>query len=310
MIRRTSFLGSFAAAVAAPRIALAASASIPLQVGAMLLDTAGQAYYAADNGFFADAGLDAKVNVMNNGAAILAGVLSGSLDIGFASPASLVQARERGIPIRFVAPGAVGSDKTLTTGLMVLKDASLKSARDLEGKTVAVAGLRDITQFMTMAWLDRNGANLASVQFIEIPYAEMAPALQQGRVAAACMIEPHVTAAKATCRTLAALDTVLGHRYMQTGWTATEPWIAANADALARFRSAIRRSARWANDHHEQSAPILARYTKMTPEQIAGLQRSYYDDAALNAALIQPSVDLIVKYGKLAPMSASDLIAG
>ncbi len=294
-MHRPSFLGSLGCAIAAPQAVWGASVAIPLRVGAMLLDTAGQAYYAADAGFFADGGFDAKVTVMNNGASILAAVLSGNLDIGFASPASLVQARERGIPVRFIAPGAIYTGPQPNTALMVQRDAPVHAARDLNGKIIAVAGLKDITQFQTMAWLDRNGADLPSVQFIEIPYAEMAPALQQGRISAACLVEPHLTAAKATCRMLANLNTVFGRRYMLTGWFATESWIAANADALARFRTVMQRSGRWANGHQQESGAILIRYTKLTPEQIATLQRSHYDDAGvLDPVLIQPGVDVIV----------------
>ncbi len=299
------------AALVVPRPSPASAAdAVPFKLGTMLLDASGEGYYGADQGFFAASGLDVKINVMNNGAAILAAVMSGNLDAGFASPASLTLARSRGIAARFVAPAAIYVGPEPNTGLMVLKDGPIASARDLTGKTIAVAGLKDITQFMTQAWLDRNGGDAQAVQFTELPYAEMAIALQQNRVAAACLVEPYLSAAKTSARTLANLNLIFGKRYLIAGWFSSDDWIARNGATLERFRAALRDTARWANGHHPESGVILAKYTKLTPEQLATLQRSQYDEGTrIDPAMIRPAVDVIVKYGKLPPVSVGDLIA-
>lgn len=309
---RAQALALLGAATLAPGVVSAATPApaIPLQLGAMLLDTSGQAYYAAEEGFFSTAGLDVKLNVMNNGSSILAAVMSGSLDIGFASPASLILARSRGIAVRFIAPAALYVGPEPNTAIMVAKESPIQTARDLTGKTIAVAGIKDITQFQSQAWLDRNGGDAGAVQYVELPYAEMAIALQQNRVSAACFVEPFLTAAKPTCRMVGNLNAVFGRQYLLTGWFAAESWLQRNAEAANRFRAVMQQTARWANAHHPESGVILAKYTKLSTEQLATLQRSHYEESArLDAVLLQPAVDVLVKYGKLAPLSATDLIA-
>ncbi len=84
--------------------------------------------------------------------------------------------------------------------IMAAQNSTVKSGADLNGQTVAVNGLRDLTQYEMQAWIDQTGGNVGSVKLIEIPFSEMATALVAGRVAAAILAEPAWTAALATCR--------------------------------------------------------------------------------------------------------------
>jgi hypothetical protein len=71
----------------------------------------------------------------------------------------------------------------------------------------------------------------------------------------------------------------------------------------------MHQTALWANTHHAESAEILRRYSKITPEVMATMVRSTYGDAPrLEAPMLQPVIDVAVKYGTTAPTSAADLI--
>src|SRR5581483_1815372 len=145
--------------------------------------------------------------------------------------------------------------------------------------------------------------------FIEVPYAEMGVALQQGRIAAGCVIEPYTTAVKAIAQTIGNLNDAIAHRYLLAGWFATEPWLAQHAAVAERFVAAMAKIARWANGHRRESAAILTTYTKIPPETIATMARSRYDESPrVEPAVLQPVVDVMVKYGGLRPMAAADLI--
>src|SRR5471030_2907006 len=117
-----------------------AATLLPVRLGAMPIDTAAEAFYALDQGFFTAAGLDVTLTILNNGSSLAAAVSAGSLDIGFASPSTLMLAHLRGLPVWFLAPAAV-FDGTSNNVLMVPKGSSIHSGADLNGKTVAVAGL-------------------------------------------------------------------------------------------------------------------------------------------------------------------------
>jgi NitT/TauT family transport system substrate-binding protein len=312
LLNRRAALAPFAAALAAAVLAgpaSAAPAAIPLRVGAMPIDPSAEVFYAVEKGFFKDAGLDVNLTVMNNGAALLAAATGGNIDVGFGSPAPVIQARQRGIPVRFFAPAAEYAGAPANSVLMIAKDSPIRVAADLNGKTVAVSGLRDLTYFSTKAWIEQNGGDPNTISFIEIPYAEIGAALERKRITAGCVIEPFITGMSGV-RPLANLNAAVGNEYLLAGWFANDAWMAQNGDALKRFSSVMQRTARWANTHHRESAAILAKYTSMPLSVATAMTRSHYDERANVApALIQPVLDLLKKYANLTSLpAASDLV--
>jgi NitT/TauT family transport system substrate-binding protein len=308
-IRATIVAALILIAVVVPRSAPPTSAAtlLPVRLGAMPIDTAAEAFYALDQGFFAAAGLDVTLTILNNGSSIAAAVSAGSLDIGFASPSTLMLAHLRGLPVWFLAPAAV-FDGTPNNVLMVPKGSSIRSGADLNGKTIAVAGLHDLAQYAVQAWIDRNGGNSASVQFFELPYSQMGLALEQGRVSAAAPIQPF-------SGQMSAESTVLGnialstHPYLQAGWFAMAPYIEKNPEVVRRFATVMRQAGRWGNAHPKESSAILGRYSKIDPAQATATTRAHYDeDQRFDPQLLQPVIDIMVRYGKVDPISASSLI--
>jgi hypothetical protein len=69
----------------------------------------------------------------------------------------------------------------------------------------------------------------------------------------------------------------------------------------------MKQTAEWANAHHPESAAILLKYTKLTPEIVAHMNRATYG-TALEPALIQPVIDNAAKYGSFPrPVTAAEL---
>lgn len=283
---------------------------VPIAIGTLAIDPSAQDLYAQDLGFFKAAGLDAKIIILNNAAAIAAAVAAGSLDVGFASTPGVALAHQHGIPIRFIAPAGVYAGPIGNTILMISKTSGIKSGADLAGKTIAVSALKDLTQFETSTWIDKTGGDSKGVRFIEAPYSEMAAALEQGRVDAACVIEPFVTSAKTTAKILANLSDTLGGPYLVGGWVSTEDWARRNPETMKRFMAVMQKAAKWANAHHKDSADILVRYTKIRPEVALTMARTHYDESStIDAVTVQRPLDMLVRYGALTPMSARDIIA-
>lgn len=283
---------------------------LPIRIGTLAIDPSGQALYAQDLGFFKDAGLDAKMTILHNATAIVAAVASGSVDVGFGTTPGVSLAHQHGIPVHFIAPAAVYTGPVGNTILMALKRSTIRSGTDLTGKAVAVSGLKDMTQFETASWIDKTGGDSKGVHFVEMPYSEMTAALEQGRVSAACIIEPFVTSAKTSSKVIANLSDTLGGRYMVGGWISNDDWLHRNPEAAKRFIAVMQKTAKWANSHVKESAEILVRYTKITPEVAAAMVRTRYDErSVIDPQTVQRSVDMMVKYGALAPMSAKDIIA-
>jgi len=289
--------------------ALGARAAEPivLNVATIPADNSAVVYYAQDLGFFKDAGLDVRITGMPSSPPIIAAIASGAMDIGNSVVGSAAAARDRGIPVRFIAPSGLYLASHPTGRLMAAKDSPIRTAADLNGKTIAVSGLADLTYFATKGWIDQNGGNFSTVKFVELPFRQMAAALAAHRVDAAMIIEPFLTAAKNDTRLVADVDDVVAHRFLATGWLTTDAWIQGHHDAAVRFAGAIRKAAVWANAHRSESARILLRYTKIDPKIVASMNRVEYA-LTLDPAQLQPAIDSAVKYGTAHAMPATDLI--
>jgi NitT/TauT family transport system substrate-binding protein len=247
---------------------------------------------------------------LGNSAASVAALAAGSVDIASSAIPNAALAHAHGIPIRFIAPAGIYTGPVGNTIAMVSRDSTIKSGADLARKTVAVGALKDLTQFEMFTWIDRTGGDSTAVRFVELPYAAMAAALDQGRADAAVLIEPYITAAKKTAKVLANLSDTVGGPYLVTGWVSTEDWIRKNPDQVKRFIAATQRTALWANRNQKISADILIRYAKIQADVAATMNRIHYLDVmTIDPATIQRTIDLLVKYGALAPMPAKDLIA-
>jgi NitT/TauT family transport system substrate-binding protein len=284
---------------------------IAINVGIQPGDATAEGFYAQDMGFFKDAGLDVKLTFLLNGPALTSALASGALDLAVASVGVVATGHEHGLPLKYVAPAAMYTGAPPTTTLVVAKDSTVKDAADLNNTTIAINGLRDLTQFTTMAWLDKHGADLKTIKFIEIPFSEMAVAVQQHRVAAALLNEPFLEAAKPITRELGNAQSAIGPRFLIMGWFGNESWIQSNPEAVRRFRNAIQKTAQWANTHHDKSAEILLKYLKLQPEIAKTMTRAAYDTSGtMNPSLMQPVIDAAARYGTLTKsFPASELIA-
>ena len=308
MNRRTT-LSALAAATTLgfPRLACGADPT-PLQLGTMGADGSAEPFYGADHGFFRDAGFDVKITVMNNTAQLASAVAGNALEIGYGSVIPLAQAHLRGLEFRVIAPAFIYTAPALTNVIMTGKNSTVKSAADLNGQTVAVNGLRDLTEYEMRAWIDQNGGDVKSVKLIEIPFPEMGVALESGRVAAAILAEPFTTGALSQARVIGNGSLAVGKRYMVTGWFATTGWLAQNADRAKRIQAVMLKIAKWANANHADTQAIILKYTKITPEVASKMTRTTYGETKVDASLLQPVIDLAVKYGDMQPVRAGELI--
>jgi ABC-type nitrate/sulfonate/bicarbonate transport system substrate-binding protein len=112
-------LGAF---VLAPPLQSGAAAPAVVRVGTLLTDGASVIFYAKERGYFQKNGLDVAIQTLPSGPAIVAVVAGGDLDVGVADVATVAQARIRGLPLRFIAPGAIagGAKPTMLGGWFAL----------------------------------------------------------------------------------------------------------------------------------------------------------------------------------------------
>jgi NitT/TauT family transport system substrate-binding protein len=298
-MKRSVFLASAAATGAYACAPHVARADGPLHSMTLPIDQGAQLYYAQDLGMFRRAGMDVVVATANYGSQVAAAVAGGTIEIGQSNVMSLCAAYERGLPFALIAPAGVYVSAKPTSMMIVEKNSPLKTAADLNGKTVAINGLKNITQVSVLAWADQNGGDGSKIKFVEMPFAAMEPALAAGRIDAALLADPDATNALAAghTRPFAKAFDAIGKQFLIGGWFAKTDWIAANADTVKKFAGVMREAAEWANKpaNYKQSASILEAHTKVA----VGTANRVTFGERLDPALIQPNIDAAVKYGVL-----------
>jgi NitT/TauT family transport system substrate-binding protein len=283
--------------------------SAPIRVGGLTSDTFCMGYYALDMGFFSRAGLNVQMLQFNNGSAQAEAAAGGSLDIGVGEATELANGVIRGLPFTILAGGSLYNTNAPTTLLVVAKNSPIKTAKDLEGGTVAVPALVALTSTAVRAWVVQNGADLSKVRFVEMPLSQMADAVARGTITAAHLGEPQLTAGADVITPIAKPYDAIAKHFLISDWFTTKDWLAHNTDVAKHFVTAVYDAQRWANAHHDDSMAILAKYAKYDLERVRGMRRSSYSTTA-DVRLIQPVLDAGAKYKALSrPFNASDLIA-
>jgi NitT/TauT family transport system substrate-binding protein len=141
-----------------------------------------------------------------------------------------------------------------------------------------------------------------------MPYAGMAAALNAGRIDAAMIAEPVLTAARAVTRELGSPYAAIANEWYINMWFATKDWLVKNPASAKKFVAAIGRAATWENAHRGDTGAMLQKFLPVTDDVLAKMVRARYAER-LDPALIQPVLDTAAKYDVLkAPMSATDLI--
>jgi NitT/TauT family transport system substrate-binding protein len=303
---------------AATLLIVAACVALEARVGAQDLptirvitppiDAGAQAFFAREMGFYKKAGFNVEVTTANSGAAVAAAIAGGAADVGQSNTVSIASAHERGLPFVFIAAASQFDYRQHQNALVVTPTSPIRSVQDLRGKTIAVSGLKNITEIGVDAWLDANGIPLSSVKAIEIPFALMTEALTSGRIDAADLTLPELddALAKKQVRVVAYPLEAIGKQWLLSGWFTTVTWAKAHPELVRAYARAMGETADWANRNHEASAKILERATGI-PVSPTSPRVPYA--RVLDPVAMQPVIDAAAKYGaRKATFPAADLI--
>jgi NitT/TauT family transport system substrate-binding protein len=309
-LRRQRFLllgGALGAALIAQR-AIAAEPSAVVNAGVIPSDVSAVVPYAQYLGYFQNAGLDVNVAVMSSGPVIANAVVGGSLDIGSMNMGTLAIASSRGLPLKLLAPAAIVAPGVHTDPMLVQPGSPVRSAADLNGKTIGLGALKTLQHAAVLLWLDKNGGDSKSVKFVEISFPEMIGALDQGRYDACVPTDPFTSHALPQHRIIGRVYDAMAPTFLLFGIVSTDAWLAKNASVASRFSAQILRAAIYANAHPRESAAMLVKLTKVDPSVVETMARSEYG-TTITSALIQPVIDVCAKYDFLqSPVTPDDLV--
>lgn len=254
-----------------PETSAAAEGGELIQVN--VAETAGipSAYlsYGVEQGFFEEEGLDVTVDTSAGGAAAIPGLISKDLDLAGSNAVSALLAASKGLPISIIGPGTYGTETEGEdfSAVLVAKDSDIQEPADLEGKTIAVNTLENIGDITISAVLEEHGVDPATVDFVEIGFPEMIPALERGQIDAAWEIEPFVTIGSKSENRPVIWPYVEAHPGLMVGsYLATEEFMEQNPEVIEAFRNGLKATAESISEDPDTFREALPEISTVSPE--------------------------------------------
>jgi NitT/TauT family transport system substrate-binding protein len=267
-------------------------------------------YAAIEQGYMADEGLKLELQAMAGGAAIIPAVVGGSLDFGISNYVSVIVATGQGLKLKVFSDSAYGSRTNPPFAIIVKKGSSIRTAKDLNGKKVAVNTRNNIVHVGVMEWMDRNGGDPKTVQFVELPFPQMPPAISQGQVDAAAPTEPFVTVSTSQdAQVLSYYLTDLRDNCAIAGFFSTDDWITKNRDVAQAFHRANTKGIDFVSKNDKTARDYAVKYANLDPALAAKINLAALRSTPLPDA-VQFWVDLSKKWGlldKSSTLKAEDL---
>ncbi|MQA13259.1 MAG: nitrate ABC transporter substrate-binding protein [Pseudonocardiaceae bacterium] len=290
----------------------AAAGPQTIRVGVIPIVDVAPVYLGMQRGFFEESGLNLELSSGQGGAAIIPGVVGGSLDIGFGNNTSLVLAASKGLPLQVIASGvySTGERGEDYVELLVGDDSPIRSAADLAGKTVAVNTLQNLGDTSVRDSVRDAGGDPEAVRFVEMPFPNMNAALAGGEVDAIWQVEPFLALAKAQGHRVIASPLVdTKPDLMVSTFFTTEQYAGQNADVVNRFKSAIDRSLTYAQQHPDEVRRIIPSYLDVPPEVAAEMVLPTWDPR-IDRETFDVLVDLGTRDGLLEEKPRLDELLG
>ncbi|MEU2621425.1 ABC transporter substrate-binding protein [Streptomyces sp. NPDC007157] len=245
-----------------------------VKVGIIPIVDVAPLYLGQKEGFYSKRGLKLSMTLAQGGAAVVPGVTSGQFQFGFSNMTSLMIAQSNNVPVRAIANGVASTGVAGKDfgGLVVKKGRDITSAKQLEGKKVAVNTLKNINETAVRESVRKAGGDPGKVSFVELAFDQMPAALDKGQIDAAMAVEPALATMKLQGATEIAspLVDVAKNLTVAMYFTSTS-YAQKNPDVVKKFQEATAESLAYADAHPDEVRQIVTTYTKTPADVLAAV---------------------------------------
>ena len=207
-------------------------------------------HLAMQKGWFKQAGLDVSVEDGNGSVTTVQLVGAGNFDVGHASLAPMMIARDKGLPVKAIANFARKND----IGLLVPRGAGIRSPKDLAGKKIIFTAGSLEAPFLD-AFLAKGGLKREQVELVSVEAAAKVPTYAAKRADGVFSTVPFVLpAVEASRPSDAVLFSDYGLQFPSFGLVSSEEKIKARGPVLRKFASIVSGAWEYIIDGHEDEA--------------------------------------------------------
>ena len=270
-----------------------------IKVGVVPVVDVAPLYLGIDKGFFEDEGLEVEPVVAQGGAAIIPAVVAGDQEIGFSNVVSLMLGQTQDLPVKIISQGIQATDDSEndTAAIAVKGSSDIQEPADLEGKTIAINTLNNISQLTVTAALDSEGVDTSTLHFVEVPLPDMVGQLEAGQIDAAGLVEPFVTTGKNAGQRMIIYDRVATEPKMTVAtYFTSDSYLESNPDVVEAFVRAMNKSLEYATENPDEARQAIANYTQIPPDVLADVVLPLWQED-LNVDSIKNTAQLMVDQG-------------
>ncbi|NUW47056.1 ABC transporter substrate-binding protein [Nonomuraea rhodomycinica] len=281
-----------------------------LNIGMLPLPETAPIQIAIDKGFFKAEGLTVtKPTIIAGGAAGMADLLSGKLDVMHSNYVSAITTAATGVG-KIKVVGEAWTAKPGNFALMVKKGSPIKSVADFKGKTVAVNTFKNVAELAMLSLLKTNGLTPEDVTFKEMPFPQMQGGLATNQMDVAFMPEPFYQTAASKDGAVLVAEPFAGPTadFPIAGYLVTEDFAKKNPKTVAAFQRALVKATEVAISNSAEVEAALPKYTKID-RATAELMVLGGFSTTVNATRLQRVADLMTDFKYLpSKFDASSMI--
>lgn len=230
---------------------------------------------------------------------------TGDIHFGARMVPLVISAIAAGADMKVIAAGSKTLQEAPHMKYFVRKDSSIRTPKDLEGKTIGFNSFGACAEFVSKTYFREHGANVDKINFLVVPDNQNEQAVVSGNVDLAIIHPPHSGGAEANPELLRLwsdydLDRGLGGMspYSVNGKFARE-----NPQVVRDVVAAIAKAGNWVNEHPLESRQYTAERLGMELKHVE--RYAYVDNQIITEPPIQYYIDVLEREGKLQPGKVS-----
>ena len=280
-----------------------------INVGLMPVIDCSGSQIAVLRDLFKDEGLDVKVETIQSGAFAVPKLANGQLDISFGNWISFMKAQQsKTLDMKFIGEAYISTPNS-NFALVAAPNSGITDVKDLAGKAIAVNAKGNINELLIRAVFEANDVPFDPNLLIETKFPDMAPALEQGKVAAASLIDPFIVDAQQKIGAKIVTD-LTGKGPTQdfpvSGYATTAKFAKENPNTVAAFQRALLKGQQLAADR-KNVEEALPKFAKMPPETAAIVKYGTFP-TTVDKKRLQRVSDLLTTYDMMPKLEVGPMV--
>ncbi|MFD0694648.1 ABC transporter substrate-binding protein [Paenibacillus sp. GCM10027628] len=267
-------------------------------------------------GYFKEAGLNVTSQLIESGPDIGPMVAGGSAPVSIQTNFMDIILKSSNVPVKIVAPLAQIAGTQAVVGSKKLE---LKSAKDLEGKTIGIPNGADVKIAIDNMGKEL-GVDVSKIKYVNLAPSDAVVALQKGDIDAMACWEPFITKAiqgggkflfSGTKSELPDKKGNVNWMSVHTTIQVSDDYIKKNPNTIKAILAALKKATDYININRKDAIKILAPELHLSEEELTQIMdRNVYamvvDDTYVNGSNGAPVGDYLKAVGNIKTVPKAD----